>query len=364
MIVFVTVVLPGAAVWLLDLRSVGLVAVAVCLFSAVFWLALLASMWLSVTIGLLLAAMGCGVLFSKPVIAVMIGLASGDHEPSAIALLIVGATTVAFGLRRLTQLNEDMPFYRGWVVGCQERCCAASEAPVVAEPPGRRRGERREEQRVARLVEHVRRASDSRWSGVCRWQVTMPTGWSMWLVWAGAAVVMLLVYTAIRRPDKGSSQFGILECSLCCRLRLWRGSSSCTPTRLHCALLLPVGRATFLRQVGIAAALSQFQCWSAVCVVMLLWQQFVVRESVSIDAITATVTVGTGLQFWLFATVAWVTRHRGLVVVVGALLAGSTAALMSFATGGFGAFGMRSHRWSGRELCGLRPGYSLSRACR
>ena len=196
-ILIVAALLPAVFTWLADLRSVGLVAIALCLFSAVLWLVLLASLWLSVVIGVSLA-IGSFALFAEPVGAVLVQFAQGRFEPLAVALSIAGVATIVLGMRRLARLNEDMPWYHGWAAGWSEQSRVAMQAAAEkSSQPGLR--QRLEGRRMARLIGHVRQAPVSRWSGISRWQAAVPVGWPLWLISVLATVLMFLVWTWIIR---------------------------------------------------------------------------------------------------------------------------------------------------------------------
>ena len=139
-VVFIVAILtPAMFTWLTGLRSVGLVALTLMLFSANLWITLVPSTWLGVALWLFLAA-GWVALFAESFRNGVAQFAQGRFEPSAVALLIVGVVTTALGLRKMAQLNEDAPWYHGWAAVSAEQYRIASER-AAGKRSSRRGGE-------------------------------------------------------------------------------------------------------------------------------------------------------------------------------------------------------------------------------
>jgi hypothetical protein len=332
----VTVLLPGAVTWLLGLRSVGLVAIAVCLFSAALWLVLLASMWLSVVIGLFMAV-GYGALFVRPVSEAVIALASGGYESSAIALLIAGVASIAVGMRRLTVLNEDMPFYNGWLAGCEERSRAVAVVAAFDGTPRRGLRERCEEKRIVRLIEHARRAPMSRWSAICRWRAMVPVGWLFYLMIGVTTFLMLALFMLfVRQTAPGVSGLMpiavVAAISLCLPTVVAAGQLLQRMGRVGHELLLPVERTAYMRQVAAEAALGQAQCWIAMVIAIVAWWLLFVGEAVSWREMAGILGGSAVLQIWLFGAVVWGVRHKRAtmsVAMVGVMAVAMSTPIMT-----------------------------------
>jgi hypothetical protein len=336
-IVVVSVVLPLVLTWILGLRSVGLVAISLTLFSAALWLALLAWVWLTTVIGLVLAV-GWFALFAEPVCAALVKLAQGDYEPLAVGLLVVGVATTALGMRRMVRLNEDMAWYHGWTVASAEQCRMASERSACEGMPRPGLRERQEERRVARLIEHARRSPVSWWSGARRWQVMILTGWPTWLFCVLGALAMLLFCTWIMKGGREIPQSVVASLFLLVLpMVALAGQFGQRSGMIGRELLLPVERGLYLRQLGAAAAISQVRCWSAVSVATLVWWLAVGRESVSAGTIADMMAISALSQVWLFAAAVWLMRHRNVVVVTGVMLSFGIGLLAPIVTQGFTA---------------------------
>ena len=89
---------------------------------------LLASVWLTTTLAVFLA-IGWFTLLAEPVRAAFTEFLHGRFEPLAVALSITGAAAITLGIRRLTQMNEDMPWYQGWAAGWSEKYATSSQPP-------------------------------------------------------------------------------------------------------------------------------------------------------------------------------------------------------------------------------------------
>jgi hypothetical protein len=336
-ILLVAVFLPAMLARCFDLRSVGLVALSLALFAAVLWLILLASPWLSGAIYVLLV-IGLVALFSESFSGTLVQFAHGRFEPTAVAMLIAGIAATVLGIRRMARLNEDMPWYHGLTAGSleQSRVAAERSANKSGLRPGLR--ERQEERRVARLIEHARQAPLSWWSGACRWQMMMPTGWSTWLIWLLATLVMLMVGTWTTKGQIGTS-WNFVACLSLLLLPMVAivGQFMQRKGIMSRELLLPVERGLYLRQIGTAAAVCQLQSWSAVTVATLFWWLVVVPESVSGSTIAGILAFSALSQIWLFAGAAWLIRHRRLVVTLGVLTSLAIGLLTPIVTDGFTA---------------------------
>ena len=229
-----------------------------------------------------------------------------------------------------------MPSYHGWTAKFAEQCRIASERSTSKSPPRPGLRERLEERRVARLIEHVRQAPVSWWSGVRRWQEMMPSGWPIWLVWMLTTLVMLLLCTWIMKGEIEVGQ-SLIACLFLVLLPMAALAAQFSQRRgmIGRELLLPVDRGLYLRQLGTAATFCQLRCWSAVSVATLFWWLVVVRESVSGSTIANMMAIGALSQVWLFAAVVWLMRYRAMMVALAVLLPVAIGMLAPIVTDGF-----------------------------
>jgi len=179
------VLLPLLLTWLAGSFSVGFAALMLSLFGATLWLALFNSAWGSFLIVLLFA-----VLISKMPSSDLALLWSGQLEPQAFLLLLFGVIITMLGGIRLINLNEETWGYpRGIRSARANKSQKTGESE--ADGPPRPRG-RLHDRQMATFARHARRASTSRWSSICRWQVEMIVGWPCWLMSFGYVLFLFL----------------------------------------------------------------------------------------------------------------------------------------------------------------------------
>jgi len=269
------VLLPAALSAWIGLHSIGLVAVMACWFGLIFWGVLLQSGLLCWMFAIVVFA---GILWGKDVTG---QLCSGYFEPQAAGILGLGLVTTLLGGLRLVRLNEDMPEYH---LRFQTGWAGRGQTAGGAQMPSQGWRARLQASQMAGLTRHAQRAAASPWSRVCRWQVGMMTGWSvLWII--GILFLYLVFFDFIVKTQVGNYKpppmiampvmmFTIMSAAMVWGA-LWRRRTQTLPYEF----LLPVDRAAYLKQVGLAAALNQFQLWIILCVVVVLWQQFAVSQS-------------------------------------------------------------------------------------
>jgi hypothetical protein len=81
------------------------------------------------------------------------------------------------------------------------------------------------------------------------------------------------------------------------------------------ALLLPVERKSYIRQLGAAAALSQLQLWGGTSVVLLLWWLLNWRllagpQPFPLAVVAGVLAFSAAFQVAVFGVVAWTARYR------------------------------------------------------
>jgi hypothetical protein len=175
------------------------------------------------------------------------------------------------------------------------------------------------EKRMAALTEHVRRASTSSWSRVCRWQVGIPSGWSMWFVGLGAFLLSLLMNRRFggTPPVHTIVVMGSIFPMSALWAALWRRQ-----TNTQYEFLLPVDRKAHLRQLGMAAAISQLQLWAGMSVGAILpWALGGVRDPFP-PALAGVLVFSALSQIWLFGVAVWFLRYRSRALAVTGLMLG------------------------------------------
>jgi len=294
---FCAVLLPAAFAWPIGWHPVGFAAITLLLFDAVFW-------GLLSPLGLWPALIGWLLLQTELGRGCVQQLVSGHFEYQAVGILAVGVVMVLLGGIRLIRLNEDMPEYR-WlkVIGPQLTRHSIMQRLTLAA----------EDKRMARLTRHAQRASVSRWSRVCRWQAGMFTGWSaIYFCLAMLIGVSLAAWITNKAPTHwiavmalfGPVVPGGLVCAALSRRR----------ELLPREFLMGVDRASYLKQVGMAAALSQLQMWLGMTTVSVLWWCCVVQQPLSVTV--ANVLAFSALsQISFFGLNVWLLRFRSPIAL-------------------------------------------------
>jgi hypothetical protein len=95
-------------------------------------------------------------------------------------------------------------------------------------------------------------------------------------------------------------------------------------------LLMPVERAAYLRQMGLAAALSHVKVWAAVGAVLTLWWVIAAGHPFHFAAFTFALLVSAAWQFFVFGVAVWSARRRSLAPIVMTLMFGGQVPLTVF----------------------------------
>ena len=304
LVLLLAVLMPAMLTWLSGSHSIGLVALTVCMLGTTLWLVLLCpALW-----GLLVTA-GVFAMIGSPGQRAIGQLVSGQFEVQAYILLALGETMTLWAGTRVTRLNEEMPEYHRRMPSLSGGSTEMTAGRPAAE--GRfLRGLRGwiAEWQMARLTRHACHASTSWWSRACRWQVGMPFGWSsvapainviFWLqlvIWVGGpkiSPVPMIVFCLAVLP--ACVLFGVL---------------TSRKRTLPFELMMPVERATYLRQLAVAAGLSGIQLWSALAIAATVWWLLVLRQSLPLAAVGDLLLVSASFQVCMFGSIAWLARCR------------------------------------------------------
>jgi hypothetical protein len=297
--VLCAVLLPAAFAWLIGWRPVGFAAITLLLFDAVFlawilWPALLAG-WL--------------LLLTEPGRECVQQLVSGNFEYQAVGILAVGVVIALLGGIRLIRLNEDMPEYQLFNRNLASRRVVVIGSKVTRHSILLRLIFGDEDKRIANLTRHAQRASISRWSRVCRWQVGMIAGWPVVFV----CLLLLFVFCCLawitNRATPGSIAFAMLPATV---LPAVLAAGTLVRRRklvLPRESLMCVDRPTYLKQVGMAAALSHLQMWLGPTAIFVFMFFMVARQPLSV-AVASVLAISALSQPWFFGLNVWLLRFR------------------------------------------------------
>ena len=169
-------VLPLALSWFMGWNCIGFVAVVTLLFGPILWVIVNDATW--TVFAILLGWSAFCSTQSGP--AWFRELLAGQIEPQAAAILVLGILITLLAGIQLVRLREDKLTYDStlrwdWDWSQKTRQGWSDQGRFL---PGLRDWIR--EREMARLARLARQASDSWWSRICRWQVGMVAGWSLW----------------------------------------------------------------------------------------------------------------------------------------------------------------------------------------
>jgi len=250
---------------------------------------------------------------------------SGRREPQAIAVLGAGILIALFMGRRLVRLNEDMVAYRvrtWWDWEWSRKTGRAWPNEGWRFLPGLSDWIR--ERQALRLTRLAQQASASRWSRVCRWQAGVLT-----LRQVLPVIVMgtFLSFGWARDIDRPEAQRlliflpGLLAIGVAYR----------RPVSMSAQLCLPVARREFLKQLGVATAVSCLEMWLIAVAPLLLSYAFAGPRAQLAD-IGRVLALSLLNLVWYFGMVVWFGRFRSprSLLPLGALGLALALAMLAF----------------------------------
>ena len=168
------------------------------------------------------------------------------------------------------------------------------------------------ERQVTSVSRHASRASVSWWSRICRWQIGMVTGWSVWF-WILCAVVYVHILTRWGKAPGSSESMTFVAIipiflpTVAIMSVIQRRSSM-----FERELLMPVDRKSYIRQLGTAAALSQFLLWGGISIAMALWYWLsnADLQPQQLSKLAVVLVFSGAFQVGFFGIQAWIAQYR------------------------------------------------------
>jgi hypothetical protein len=327
----VAVVLPAGLSWFMGWHGIGFVAVVMLLFGTILWVIVNDATW-TVFAMLLGWAAFCSTQAGP---AYFRELLAGQIEPQAMAILALGMLITLFAGIRLVRFNEEMLTYDSalrwnWDWSQKTRQGWSGEGRIL---PGLR--DWLQEREMARLTRLARRASVSWWSRICRWQVGMMAGWSLWFWIVGVLIYVQVLswWILTKTPNAIAAMMGMTSFAL-----IFGPASIITVAvfqwrtfKLWHELLLPVERTTYIRQLGTAAAISHFQAWAGMSAALVLWWLLIGPRPLQLALLGEALGFSAAFQVGVFGVVVWISRYRvGIRWALG-LMAMCSGAVVAFA---------------------------------
>ncbi len=112
------------------------------------------------------------------------------------------------------------------------------------------------------------------------------------------------MFAAIQLFRGGFDMFGLwtLFAFLACILPAlhWPDAYAEKAPSMSFELLLPVSRAAYLRQLGLAAALSQIELWGILNATLVLWWSMALRTRIPLPGVVSILGISALCQVWFF----------------------------------------------------------------
>jgi hypothetical protein len=306
----VAVLLPAAASLWLRLHSIGLLAFMVFWFGWICLAVLFQKNW---QMGVIVVAF-FAVIFGGG--SFMEQWCSGKFELQALGLLAIGLAIIVYCGVRLCRLNEDMPEYhlRLYKTAYSGK---SQNWPGMQFAPGSFR-DRLWVNQMAGLIRHAQHSPNSLWSRICRWQIGMQTVRQtlLFCVCFFLYLFFFRIFFIANPNNQKASLIGMIKLFLTMipTMVVWTVVWRRRTQSMYYEMLLPVDRATYLKQVGMAAALSQLQVWVVFGITGVLWQQ--IAEPQSTSAMINALACSFLCQIGLFGLAAWLVRLGNVTLLL------------------------------------------------
>jgi len=306
----VTVILPTGLSWFMGWHCLGFVAVVTLLFGTILWVIVKDATWTIFAIMFGWAAF-CNTQAGP---AYFQELLAGKNDSQAVAILALGTLITLLAGTSLVRLNREMLTYDStlrwdWDWSQKTRQGWSGDGRIL---PGLRDWLR--EREMTRLARLARGASESRWSRICRWQVGMVAGWSLWFWILGIPIyVQALNWWIVRTTPKATAvmvNITSLALTFAPAMIAAVGVLQWRTFKLGHESLLPVDRKSYLRQLGTAAALSHVQLWTGMSAALALWWLLVGSRPLQLALLGGVLAFSAAFQIMVFGAVVWIARYR------------------------------------------------------
>jgi hypothetical protein len=289
------VLFPLSLTLLAGMRSVSLVAAFAVIFSMFFWTSLGKS-WATIPF-----AIFCFAFITETGRAYFKEFFSGRYEPLAYAILLFSLAMIFWGLYRLFRLTEEDPVYQTLQsVGSAK---TAASGQYLAAVPFFSEGwkDRLTDRHVARLANHARRASISGWSRICRWQLGISVALIMRTCWV--ALWMCIIGFAAAHGKTPPLLMFVMFAHF---FPLFVIAFIQPVHRPSFEVLLPVDRASYIRQMGISTVLVFLAAWAASWSIAILLITQVFQLSIQLDLCVDLLLISALTYVLLFGITAWI----------------------------------------------------------
>lgn len=310
-------ILPAILAGVLGVHPLGLAAVSVLLFGATAWVIVQDATWTCFA----LAAAWTAFISLDSGQAWFRSLLSGQLAVPALAILGLGALAILLAGIRLIRCDEgkwtyDSTLHLDSDWGEKTRRGWSPDGRIL---PGLRDGIQARE--MARLTRLARRAPESPWARVCRWQAGMMGGCSLGLLVLAILVLMQAMnwWITTRTPRPAVAMMGLISMILTFLPAVIAAMGVFQTRRFKLGLesLRPVQRSNHLRQVGMAVFVNHFQLWGGLSAALVLWWLLVGPRPLLLASLGGVLLFSAAFQLLVFGVAVWTARERsGLLAVL------------------------------------------------
>lgn len=303
--IFFSIILPGIMAPMIGWQSFGFVAILMPLFGAILWFILRPGG----TFSLVIMAVWIPILF--PAIQKSLEqIALGNKPFQAFTFFGVGAVLSITGIIRLFLLHEELPEYHLNLQIPIDGRIKHSDLQWQKMEKWYSQGWRHRwaNKPIVNLIYHARHATDSYWSRVNRWNYS---NLRVWVAFFLAIVINLVVtvmdvFTDTRLPLP-------IEVFIATLIPAFVAIGFFNVKNRFIAqdLMMPVRRDSYLKELGMSFASSQFIVWAVIMAVSITWM-CTATEKTSPDSLAYATTYSIMMQIWMFGLAAWILSFRSV----------------------------------------------------
>jgi hypothetical protein len=281
-IVFV-ILLPGVIALLIGMQPIGLVSITTLLFGIILWAVLRLG-----RASIPLIIVGCIFTLLEPIRNGIEKIVSGNEPVQALIIISIGAILSITGIIRLFLLNEEKPEYH-----------LNFKSPIDDSRGWRRWFTNR---RVVRMIYHAQHATDSYWSRMHRWNVSNRI---VWLILFFTISAKLFFTLNGHFNDTINFNIATMLPILLVLIRKYQEKIRFIAQDL----MMPVRRDSYLKELGISIAFTQFIAWAMAIAASIVWI-FIAAAKPNPDFFIYSITYSLMIQIWGFGVFVWVCSSR------------------------------------------------------
>lgn len=286
-IVFV-ILLPGVSALFISRHPTGVISITMFLFGIIFWAILRLG---RTTIPLIIV--GGFFTLLEPIRSSIEKISSGNDPFQASIITGIGAILSITGFIRLLLLNEEKPEYH-----------LNFKSPIDDSRGWRKWFAKR---RVVTMIYHARHATDSCWSRIQRWN---PSNYSVWLTLF--CTIFFKLFFTLLGDFEGTICFNgaTMLPLLLVLIRKYQDKIRFIANDL----MMPVRRDSYLKELGISIAFSQFIAWVLSIAASIVWIS-IAAEKPNPGFYIYSITFSLMIQIWGFGVFVWLCSSRKTILI-------------------------------------------------